>query len=174
MDKFLGILKTVIGIGANVATGGLAGGVVNLVGRVFGQKSSVTDAVGEVADVIGGVLDKKEDADSLRMKMIEHRDELHAGILCAMVKSKNWFVADAPAFILWVAGIGLALYILTRYGVASYDWVRHYVVTGDLEEYPISSQDIWHLLAATGSFGLAHGVREGGKAIAQVLSKRHK
>ena len=100
----------------------------------------VEKAVEGVAGIVTQHMKDNEAADELKAKLKANADTVYAGIRKAMAGSRNWFVADATVLVLWVVAIALALYLLPRYGLATYDWMQRTTSrTGELEDYPVGA-----------------------------------
>ena len=115
-----------------------------------------TQAVEGIAGIVVKHMADNEAADELKAKLRENAEEVYAGVRKAMAGSRNWFVADATVLVLWVVAIALALYLLPRYGLATYDWVGAYIATGELEDYPVGHHELISLVALTGGYGGLH------------------
>ena len=131
---------------------------MGIVGWLLGKLGlgSVGNAVEGVASVITQHMKDSEAADELKARLKENADEVYAGIRKAMAGSRNWFVADATVLVLWVVASALALYLIPRYGLATYDWVASYIATGELEDYPVGHHELISLVALTGGYGGLH------------------
>ena len=113
-------------------------------------------AVEGIADVVTQHMADNEAADELKAKLRANADTVVAGVRKAMAGSRNWFVADATVLVLWIVGFALALYLLPRYGLATYDWVGAYIATGELQDYPVGHHELISLVALTGGYGGLH------------------
>ena len=92
----------------------------------------VEKAVEGIAGVITQHMADNEAADELKANLRANADTVYAGVRKAMAGSRNWFVADATVLVLWVVAFTLALYLIPRYGLATYEWISAYIATGEL------------------------------------------
>ena len=129
-----------------------------MIGWLLGKLGlgSATQAVEGVAGIVTQHMRDNEAADELKARLRENADEVYAGIRKAMAGSRNWFVADSTVLVLWIVGFALALYLIPRYGLASYDWVAGYIRDGELEDYPVGHHELISLVALTGGYGGLH------------------
>ena len=65
-------------------------------------------------------------------------------------------MADATVLVLWVVAFTLALYLIPRYGLATYEWISAYIATGELADYPVGKHELISLVALTGGYGGLH------------------
>ena len=116
----------------------------------------VEKAVEGVAGIVVKHMDDSEKADELKARLQANSEAVYAGIRKAMAGSRNWFVADATVLVLWIVAFALALYLIPRYGLATYDWVGAYIETGEMEAYPVGHHELISLVALTGGYGGLH------------------
>ena len=126
-----------------------------LLGKL-GLGGGAAGAVSGIADVITQHMKDDEAAGELKARLKENADEVYAGIRKAMAGSRSPFVADATVLVLWIVGFALLLYLVPRYGLATYDWIAHYIREGELEDYPVAAHELISLVALTGGYGAAH------------------
>ena len=140
-----------------------------MIGWLLGKLGlgSATQAVEGVAGIIAQHMRDSESADELKARLRENADEVYAGVRKAMSLSRNLFVADATVLVLWVVGIALALYLIPRYGLATYDWIASYVATGELDDYPVGHHELISSGRAHGRLRRAACRRAGGRQAAR-------
>ena len=117
---------------------------------------SATQAVEGVIGIVTQHMKDKEAADELKANLRANADTVYAGVRKAMAGSRNWFVADATVLVLWVVAFTLALYLIPRYGLATYEWISAYIATGELADYPVGKHELISLVALTGGYGGLH------------------
>ena len=126
-----------------------------LLGKL-GLGGGATQAVEGIAGVITQHMKDNEAADELKAKLRANAETVYEGVRKAMAGSRNWFVADATVVVLWIVAFALLLYLVPRYGLATYDWVATYIRDGELEDYPVSAHELISLVALTGGYGGLH------------------
>ena len=61
-------------------------------------------------------------------------------------QSESLFIAGGRPFIIWVAGVSLAIYYIPQFTLATYMWVKFSLASGIIQTYPISSTSLMELV----------------------------
>jgi len=60
--------------------------------------------------------------------------------------SESLFIAGGRPFIIWVAGVALAIYYIPQFSLATYMWVKFSIAANAIQAYPISSTSLMELV----------------------------
>ncbi len=72
--------------------------------------------------------------------------------------SGNVFLAGGPPFIIWVAGLSLAIYYIPQYSLATYMWVKFSLEANLIQPYPINSDSLMELVYSLFGLSIKHTV----------------
>ena len=124
----------------------------------FGDQAKKT---GEGVALIGGALDKLFTSDDERLSRQEAiirlqqkgTDIVGQAMLNDSV-SRSWWQSGWRPAIGWVAALGLGIYFIPQYAVGAYMFVDHYITTGEIVDYPVTSDALMELVVALLGLGL--------------------
>ena len=136
---------------------------------VGGSAAEPIKALGDVADALFTSDDERLTHAEVKAR-IEQQPQLGQILTNQLqVQHRTWFVAGARPFILWMCGVGLAMYFLPQYAMGAILWTRaSWMVISQwtaeaplvLPTYPVTSDGLMELTLGLLGLGLYRSVEK--------------
>ncbi len=114
---------------------------------------STLDAAGNLVEKTGEALDslftsdeERAAAEVVKSKIKQMPQAWAHQLNLINAQSRSWFDSGWRPALGWVGAIGLAVYFIPQYVMATILWVRHCLISNELVAYPITSDGLFELV----------------------------
>lgn len=135
---------------------------------LFGGGEAAAKPIEAVGNVLDGLFTSDEEEltlENAKLRLAQKPSLAQVELNKVEAGHRSVFVAGWRPFIGWVCGVGLAVYFIPQYVMASYVWVTLVMSTGELQPYPVSADGLFELVLAMLGMGALRTVEKmNGKA----------
>lgn len=118
------------------------------------QVAQPIEAVGNVLDQLFTSDEEELNLENVKLRLAQRPSMAQIELNKVEAAHRSIFVAGWRPFIGWVGGLGLAVYFIPQYIIASYVWVNLVMETQQLQPYPASSDALMELVIAMLGMGV--------------------
>jgi len=136
------------------------------IAKMFGKAAAEpVEALGNALDGLFTSDEERKAQDIVMEKVRQQPGALQVMLNQVEAQHRSIFVAGWRPFIGWVCGLGLGIYFIPQYIMATYMWVKLVLATGVMQPYPASPDALMELVIALLGLGTLRTLEKfGGRA----------
>lgn len=123
------------------------------------------EAIGNVLDDLFTSDEEKLTLENVKLRLAQKPSLAQVELNKVEAGHRSVFVAGWRPFIGWVCGVGLGVYFIPQYVMASYIWTKLVLASGEIVPYPVTADGLMELVLAMLGMGALRTVEKiSGKA----------